>query len=300
MSGAVNELPPVGAPPPAAPRARLPGGVWWYPGFARDEALRADWESAVERELVNDYLGAARRFEELVAKAPDEPHTYWRVARDYAWLAELTPTAEVGERARYGRLAMSWADRGLQLDPRCGECCFYKVAGMGRVALANGVLSSMSWLTQIAKTFEQCMTIPPSFVHAPWNPELGNLYYAAAAFYRLLPDSRMLEFSTGIRGDPQRALDYSRSAVALVADRVDYNVGLAASLLCVGEEEERGDLVAEARAVLARVPELPDRMPTDGLDRRAAQRLLAQPESACSYSRDAWNDEPQPLASSGR
>ena len=55
----------------------------------------------------------------------------------------------------------------------------------------------------------------------------------------------------------------------------------------------------EGRAVLRRVAELPDLLPTDFLDRRAARRLIEQPELACGYSRDAWNDGEQPLAQRG-
>jgi hypothetical protein len=289
----VSARPPVDRPLGPVPSVR------WYPGFARDALLREAWESALEHERAYDYREAARVFESLIGKAPEEPHTYWRIARAYAWLAELTPASDSETRVRYGNLAMAWADRGLQIDSQCGECCFYKYAGMGRVAIAQGVLSSMGWLRQISQTLDQCMSNPPAFVHEPWNPELGNFYYAAAALYRLLPDSRVLEVATGIRGDPQRSLDLSRRAFALADQRIDYHVGLAASLLCVGEEDDREDLVSEGRAVLERVGALRDLMPTDPLDRRAAKRMLEQPQSACDYSRDAWNDGEQPLARHG-
>lgn len=293
------QLPDVSARPPAFRPPGPPASVLWYPGFTREASLRDVWESAVQHERAYDYLEAARSFESLVARAPEEPHTYWRIARDYAWLAELTPRSDSSQRVRYGNLAMAWADRGLAVDPRCGECCFYKYAGMGRVAIESGILSSLGWLEQIGRTLDQCMQIPPAFVHEPWNPELGNFYYAAASLYRLLPDSRMLELATGIRGDPHRSLELSRRAVALVDQRVDYNVGLAASLLCVGAKDGREELVSEGRAVLQRVDGLPDLMPTDPLDRRAAQRMLEQPESACGYSRDAWNDGEQSVARRG-
>ena len=289
------ELPPVSARPPPGPRP----AVLWYPGFAREASLRTAWVSALDRERRYDYLEAARIFERLIAQAPEEPHTYWRIARDYAWLAELSPPSDVETRARYGTLAMAWADRGLQIDPRCGECCFYKFAGMGRVAMARGILSSMRWLKQIKQTLDRCMQSPPRFVHESWNPELGNFYYAAATFYRMLPDSRMLEMSVGARGDPHRSLELSRRALALADQRIDYNVGLGASLLCVGSSDDREELLSEGRAVLKRIPELRDRMPTDPLDRRSARRLLAEPGQACGYSRDAWNDGGQPLAQRG-
>jgi hypothetical protein len=273
--------------------------VLWYPGFAREAALRAAWVRALEHERRHEYLEAARIFEHLIARAPEEPHTYWRIARDYAWLAELAPVSDLELRGRYGTLAMAWADRGLAIDPGCGECCFYKYAGMGRVALVHGILSSMRWLKQISQTLSRCMQIPPTFVHEPWNPELGNFYYAAAAFYRMLPDSRVLEMAIGARGDPQLSLELARRAVALSAERIDYNVGLGASLLCVGLADHREALLSEGRIVLQRVGGYRERMPTDVLDRRGARRLLEEPEQACGYSRDDWNHGGQPLAHRG-
>jgi hypothetical protein len=289
-------LPAVSARPPPGLRP----AVLWYPRFAQEDAVRRLWLDAVEHERRYAYQDAARIFEGLIARAPREPHTYWRIARDYAWMAELTSLDDADTRARYGKLAMEWADRGLQVDPACGECCFYKYAGMGRVAMARGILSSMSWLKQISQTLDRCLETPPSFVHEPWNPELGNFYYAAATFYRLLPDSRMLELSVGMRGDRRRSLEFSRRAVALVDERIDYNVGLAASLLCVGNEDQRDELLTEGRSVLTRVQGLRELMPTDPLDRRAAQRMLREPDEACGYSRDAWNDGGLPLAQHAR
>jgi hypothetical protein len=67
----------------------------------------------------------------------------------------------------------------------------------------------------------------------------------------------------------------------------------------VGEVDEREDLVDEGRAVLRRVDGLPDLLPTDPLDRRAARRMLEQPQTACGYSRDAWNDGDRPSARRG-
>jgi hypothetical protein len=287
-------LPDVAARPPS-----LAPDVRWYPGFARDVELRGRWLRVIELERELDYAGAAHLLEELIGRAPGEPHTYWRAARAYSWLGELTPPADAAARARYGTLAMAWADRGLQIDPRCGECCFYKYAGMGRVASTNGILSSVKWLGEIAQTLDRCLAMPPTFAEEPWNPERGNLYYAASAFYRLLPDSRMLEASVGVRGDPERSLELARRASALVPQRVDYTVGLGAALLCAGDAEERDELIAEGKIVLARVPQLRDRLPTDRLDRRGAEHLLGDPEDACAYTRDTWFDGRGRVARSG-
>jgi hypothetical protein len=288
-------LPAVDARPPLPPRPK----VLWYPGFARKDDLRAAWVNAIDHERRHEFREAARIFESLISRAPEEPHTYWRLARDYAWLAELAPASDAELRARYGTLAMAWADRGFGIDPRCGECCFYKYAGMGRVAMAHGIFSSTRWLKEIADTLALCMQNPPSFVHEPWDSELGNFYYAAATFYRMLPDSRLLELSIGARGDPERSIDLSRRAVAIAGQRIDYNLGLGASLLCAGQAEDRTELTREGRVVLQRVGELRDLMPTDSMSRRAARALLEDPELACGGSRDDWVAGGNPLAKTG-
>ena len=294
-AGSDPALPAVDARPPLPSRPK----VLWYPGFAREDDLRAAWVNAVDHERRHEYRKAAGIFESLISRAPEEPHTYWRLARDYTWLAELAPASDAELRARYGTLAMAWADRGLVIDPRCGECCFYKYAGMGRVAMAHGIFSSMRWLKEISDTLARCMQNPPSFVHEPWDSELGNFYYAAATFYRMLPDSRLLELSIGARGDPERSLGLSRRAVEISGQRIDYNLGLGASLLCAGQAEDRAELTREGRVVLQRVGELRDLMPTDSLNRRAARRLLEAPDLACGRSRDEWVAGGTPLGQTG-
>jgi hypothetical protein len=112
----------------------------------------------------------------------------------------------------------------------------------------------------------------------------------------MLPDSRVIEIAIGTRGDPKRSLELARRAVALSDQRIDYNVGLGASLLCAGQQGDREELVSEGRAVLQRVGDFHELMPTDSIDRRVARGLLAEPELACGHSRDDWNHGGPPLA----
>jgi len=96
--------------------------VLWYPGFARDAELRGAWVRALGHEREDDYLAAARIFESLIERAPEEPHTYWRIARDYAWLAELEPPSASRLRTRYANLAIGagHAMMGISLGPVTG------------------------------------------------------------------------------------------------------------------------------------------------------------------------------------
>jgi hypothetical protein len=106
----------------------------------------------------------------------------------------------------------------------------------------------------------------------------------------------MLEMSIGTRGDPHRSLELSRRAVALAGRSAStttsvWGVYATSAARTTARAAQRGP-----RRPAAACPECSIPMPTDPLDRSAARRLLDEPDDACGYSRDAWNDGGQPLA----
>ena len=137
---------------------------------------------------------------------------------------------------RLGQLAVSWAERGLGLDPDCAECCLYKFAGMGLLIRSQAAVFNVRWTRPIYQTLQACLENPPTFVHASGDHEAGNLYYAAARLYRLLPETRWARAVLGAGGDKELALEFSRRAFRISPGRIDYNAELAASSLCVGQQ----------------------------------------------------------------
>lgn len=273
-----------------APATAAPPPAQWTPARAEDPEIRALWKLGLDFESERDYLAAAKSFEKIALRLRDRSHVFWRIARDYSILGELTPATDKALRLRYANLTMAWADRGTQVDPSCGECCLYKFAGMGRLASTNGLFASVSWLGELAETLERCLELDPSFVHSDWDHERGNLYYGAATFKRVLPESRWMKMILGVRGDRRRALELSRKAHAIAGMRIDYNVELAASLLCLGYDRDEDEKVAEGIAVLRKISQLEELAPTDPLERISASRLSESPNKACGYTRDGWID----------
>jgi hypothetical protein len=147
-------------------------------------------------------------------------------------------------------------------------------------------MRSMRLVREAGRTLEQCLESPPTWSDGPWSHERANLYHGGAVFLRLVPESRWLALFAGVHGDKQRAVALERQAVSIAPERVDYAVGLGAALICHGLQREEADDVAEGLRVLEGVTTLPDRLPSDGLDRRRAAALRADPSLACSDTRE--------------
>jgi tetratricopeptide (TPR) repeat protein len=280
------------APMGSAPAAEEPelARASYQPTFSQDPALRAGWLAANRLEYDHDFAAAAKTFERLFEKVPDDPHLAWRIARNYALWGDLTRLDDASGRRRLGQLSVSWAERGLDLDPDCAECCLYKFAGMGLLIRSQAAVFNVRWTRPMFHTLQACLENPPTFVHGSGDHEAGNLYYAAARLYRLLPESRWARAVLGAGGDKELALEFSRRAFRISPGRIDYNAELAASSLCVSQQRGDPDLRAVGLSLLADIERLEIVRPTDRRERDAAARLAADPGRACGYSRSEWSD----------
>jgi tetratricopeptide (TPR) repeat protein len=279
-------------PVDSTPAAEEPEWVLasYHPPFSQDPTLRSGWIAAHHLEYDHDYAAAAKTFERLFEKVPEDPHLAWRIARNYVLWGDLTRLEDSSGRRRLGQLAVSWAERGLGLDPDCAECCLYKFAGMGLLIRSQAAVFNVRWTRPIYQTLQACLENPPTFVHASGDHEAGNLYYAAARLYRLLPETRWARAVLGAGGDKELALEFSRRAFRISPGRIDYNAELAASSLCVGQQRNDPALRSVGLSLLADIERLSDVRPTDPRERDAAARLAADPDRACAYSRSEWSD----------
>ena len=86
------------------------------------------------------------------------------------------------------------------------------------------------------------------------------------------------------------AIRDARSAVAISAGRVDYQMELGAALICMGLRKDRPDAIAEGRLVVDRAMDLPVYLETDVIDKELGRILAEEPEKACGFSRDGFID----------
>ena len=115
----------------------------------------------------------------------------------------------------------------------------------------------------MAGLIDRGIALQPTSRDNEWNTTLGNLYYAASAFYRVAPDGAWVEWVIGARGDKDRALDYIQRAIAISPMRLDYHLEHGVVLTCIGVE--RGDAAAleRGRRELAKMRTMPHHLGTD-------------------------------------
>lgn len=289
LNSTSSQLRPPGSNLPLSARPPVAGG---------DEEVARLWARGLQLEDEHRFVESSQVWEEVVRRVPRQSHTYWRIARNYLRQGQMTPADQVDEQRKYYALTEEWANRGLKVDSQCAECYLYKFAGLGRKIFLGNIVAAARHASELAELLDRSIALQPQYRDNEWNSELGNLYYAASAFYRVLPDWRWLKWVIGVRGDKERALQYSRKANEISRGRVDYHLALGASLLCVGHDENRKELVDEGLDVLRQIPNLPVHMETDDRDRVIAKVLAAQPERACGYTHHDYIDVDKELGGS--
>ena len=275
---ALDELPAVAALVPPS-RPPLPDG-----DAGRARVL---WDDSQRLENADDFLGAAELREQVAELRPDDPHVRWRIARDLLHGVKTIPRSDA--RVDAFRSARDWARAGSELDASCGECCLYEFAAVAQLATEEGLARSVGHVREAGLLLERCLETPPTWSEPRWGAERGQLYYGAAAFFRMLPEGSWARWVLGMRGDPERAVDLARRATLVSPDQPSYHVELGAALLCHAARSGDRMAGAEGRRVLMSIEAA--QSGSEALRLRAAG-LLAEPDHACDdsehYGRVSW------------
>jgi hypothetical protein len=227
-------------------------------------------------------------------KAPKHPKILWKHAFANYTLGELLPDTDKKRRAALYEEMIALTDQCLQDFPKEAGCWHFKAVGMGRLATTKGILSSMMAASDIEEMWLKSIDLSPTDVH-PWgDPLLPGVEYAAAVFYRLVPDMWIVKVAIGTRGDKKKSVAFMRKAVAAQPYRLELQKELAVSLTCLGYEKDDGKALAEGKGLFQKIIagefDREDIRATDVIDKRHAADMLAKPELACKYSRDGYQE----------
>jgi len=255
-----------------------------------DPRIAALWTEGLRLENRGQLLESSGRYERIAQALPTSATIRWRLARNHWRHGESLPTRDKRGRLHFFGLSKRWAEDGIAVDDSCGECMFWKAAGLGRLATTGGVIEAAGSASTIAKLIERAIELKPTHQDGPRNVTLANLYYAGAGFYRVVPDWWWLPMLIGVRGDRQRALDYIDQAIEITYNRIDYHIERGAVLLCMGTKEGEPARVEQGRAVLREALTIEEFLETDTFDRDHARTLMQDPSKGCGYSRDGWID----------
>jgi hypothetical protein len=259
------------------------------PGLENPE-VRELWREGTELEAAGDLLGANERYQIIADRLGTSAYPYWRMARNYWHYHLVLPPEDKKQRIYYLELSDQTADIGLALDDQCAECMLWKYAALGRLPTIKGLLSAAGDAKTLASLLERGIELSSKKGEDPSNTTLANFYYASASFYRMVPDWFWLRWVFGVQGNKVRAISDARKAVSLAESRLDYQVELGASLLCMGEAKKKPERTAEGMELLRTIESIPPRPESDAVDQEFAQMLIATPKKACEFSRIGFID----------
>jgi tetratricopeptide (TPR) repeat protein len=287
LCAAIAAVALVGAAAPDPPDADLPAAI---AELGLDSAQAALWQKGLALERGESFPDSHQRYEQLAVAHPESAFLAWRIARNHWREGERLPIDAKGDRRAAFTRSLEWAERALARDPDCGECLLWAVVSRGRLATTAGVIGSVSIVAPMAGLLDRGIALQPTSRDNEWNTTLGNLYYAASAFYRVAPEWPGVEWAIGVRGDKDRALGYIERALAISPMRIDYHLEHGVVLTCLGVERKDAAALERGRRELAALRTMPHHLGTDPVDQKNAEILLAKPELACGYSRDGFID----------
>lgn len=280
---------PVSARPPADALALAPERVPELPG-AEDPVIRGLWVRAVSLESELRFEEAASAYAELAPHVPSSASPHWRTARAYWRLGDGTAADDTDAKVdAYGR-ALEWSQSGMAIDANCAECMLWQYAALGRLTMAEGIMSGLRRARTMSRMLDRAIELQPGYSDNAYNSTLGNLYYARAIWNRMVPEWWFLPIVAGVKGDKDRALEDIERAVALHPDRIDYRVEKGAVLLCLGTDRGEAARLDAGRLVLREAMRLERKLESDPADIALARALLREPEKACGYSRAGFVD----------
>lgn len=259
------------------------------PGQVRPDNPYWDLELLYHQHRYQEGLAAV---EQKLAENPNDVELIWHQVRfmfETVEQIERTDTS-MDKEALYEKMA-EISRRGLALDPDHGHLQFALGVSLGRLGTTRGVLASLSMATPIEDTWTACMESDYRYRSIAGEEMLPcDCAHALGIFYRLVPDSWIVELIAGTRGSLQKSLEVHERAKQCKADDISILKELAVTQLCMGEKENNNDLIIAGRANLLQIGALPASAPSDHTDQRHARQLLLNPKLACGYSRDGQQD----------
>lgn len=247
--------------------------------------------------LARDYNGSDKVLDDAAKQCPKRAELYWRKARNEYDRIENLPRDKKPAKdqliTRY-RGIEALAAKCIALDPNDGNCHLWKGIGQGRRGTTQGILSSLREASDLEKSFLKAESLKPQYRAENGSANaLGDTYNALGQYYRVVPEWACHIPLLGACGNLQKSVDYQKKAVAREPKRIEYQKELGVSLICHGQKYSKPPEIEEGKKLLQGLAALPNIKPSDEIDKQHAKMLLANPDLACGYSRDAQQEQSQ-------
>ena len=222
---------------------------------------------------------------EVVAKHPGWVDGYWLLASTHvAYATLLVKPSEESLARRQLKLGKQAARTCLQRNPTHPLCTFFLAAALGQEGSLDGIWTAIGNASSIEKLFLKVYRSPYDFKLGQGASVQSVTRDALGMFYRVVPDSTLLKWTFGIRGDLDKSLRMHQESLQVVGTRVCNSFYLALTEVCLGEDDDKPALYKQG---IRRMQAL---RPFRGMNAIGHQciadskRILKDPDSACGYT----------------
>ncbi len=226
------------------------------------------------------------------ADNPDDADLTWHIAR---FIFEMGESVDRNDRtvdkvALYSSM-LDYANRGLEIRPNDPHIHFARGIAAGRLGTTRGVIASLwsakgierDWLYTSNSGFEYASIGGDELL--PCDADL-----ALGMFYRLVPDSFIVQLLAGTRGSLEKSLDHLERANVCAPGRIGTMKELGVTQLCLGTKGKDPGMMARGKATVSAYMARAPQSELDRIDIAHGRKLLADPAMACGYSRDGQQD----------
>ncbi len=259
------------------------------PGLVNPATPHYDLEVLYDQGKMDEGLKQAK---EELGQHPEDLDLYWHTARFMFEVGERFDRTDksIDKVAWYQEMVRIF-EAGLERDGTNAHLRFGLGIAKGRLGTTRGVLASLFMAKDVEAAWLAAATSPYRYSSIRGQEQLPcDAYLCLGIFYRLVPDSFIVEMIGGTRGSLDKSIDNLERSDRCGPDRIGTLKELGVSQLCKGEKSKDEALVVAGRSTLLRARALPPEGDTDETDLRHIDMLLASPKLACGYSRDGQQD----------
>jgi hypothetical protein len=259
------------------------------PGLVTESSPHYDLEVLYDQGRMDEGLEKAQA---EIAQHPEDVDLYWHAGRFMFEVGERFDRTDksIDKVAWYENMVHVF-QRGLQRDPKNPHLLFGLGIAKGRLGTTKGVLASLFMAKDVEAAWLATASSSYKYSSIRGQEQLPcDAYLCLGIFYRLVPDSFVVELVGGTRGSLDKSISYLERSDHCGPDRIGTLKELGISQLCKGQKSKDDALVVAGRSTLLKARALPPEGDTDVTDIRHVDMILANPKLACGYSRDGQQD----------
>lgn len=272
--------------------------MWWMLSVAlADEEFRRPQPEDPHYDLEVAYHEG--RYEEGLAKAraamgahPDDADLYWMTVRFMYQMGEAKHDMPQKEKLAWYQEMVRVARKGLEVRPNDPHIEFALGISLGRLGTTKGVLSSLKMAQEIERVWTHAANSDLRYSSIGQEEIVPcHTMLSLGVFYRLVPDSGIVQLLAGTRGDIDKSIASIERAKKCAPGQVGILKELGAAYACKSQLTKDPSWYDKAVVAWNEALIAPDTRPTDGIDRQHVNMLRQDPKLACGYSRDKQQDQ---------